>query len=490
MDIILEKLNEVYFRVHADFHILQELRDFLTFKVPGYKFMPQFRNKLWDGNKCLLNRGNTVYIGLYSLVKNFAEKSNYSIEIDPELSKKSPFSREKIEEFVKLVTPEGTNLEVRDYQMDAIVTSIQDQRQINLSCTGSGKSAIIYYIVRWYAAMKKKVLIIVPTVNLVEQLHSDFKDYAKGTWDVDNKVQKIYSGFSKDIQCPVVISTWQSVFKLPKQWFNQFYTFIGDEAHLHKAAAVSGMIEKMTEVPVKLGTTGTLDEKNQKVHILVLIGLFGPTRDIARSKDLMDRGYLSPLEIQMVICKYPDEERELVKKLKFQDEMKYIVTHKKRNKLIANITSSFKGVTLLLIQNVDHGEELFTMIRKIVSDTRKVFYIHGGVEGEVREAIRKIVSDDDSAIIVATFGTMSTGTNIPGIEYLVLGTSSKSKYRTLQSIGRGLRNKKGKEKCILVDIADDFTWKSKKNTTLLHAAERLKMYSAEGFEYKIFEVKL
>lgn len=488
----LEKLNEVFMRVYAEPYIMQELRSYLTFKVPGHKFMPAYKAKLWDGNKCLVNKGNTVYLGLLDSVKTFAKRGEYSLEIDEKLEKNINLSKEKLQEFIDLVTPQGTKLSVRDYQFDAIYTSIVNQRQINLSCTGSGKSAIIYYIIRWYAAQNKKILIIVPSVSLVEQLHSDFKDYAMDTWNVDKHVQKIYSGFTKNVEKTVVLSTWQSVYKLNKEYLNQFHVGIFDEAHLCSANSITTMMEKMTDVPVKLGTTGTLDEKNQKVHILALTGLIGKTRAIATSKDLIERGMLSPIKINMLVLKYPESDRLIVKANKeYAKELEFVVLHKKRNKLIRNIACSTKDVTLVMFQFVEkHGYELFKLIKDKVGDTREVFFIHGGVDGEDREKIRHIVSRSKDAIIVASYGTMSTGTNIPGISNIIFASPYKSKYKVLQTIGRGLRMKDGKDECVLYDIVDDLKWKSKENTLLTHAAERMKLYSVEGFPYKIIEITL
>lgn len=489
-DIILEKLNEVFFRVHADFAIIQELKDYLTFKVPGYKFMPAYKNKLWNGDKCLVNKGNTVYLGLLDHVLKFSKRSNYSVEVDEKLVKTNNFTEEFIKKFITHITPEGTNLTVRDYQEEAIISSIQNQRQINLACTGAGKSAIIYYISRFYTAQKKKVIVIVPTVSLVEQLVKDFADYAKGTWNVERKVQKIYSGFSKDISAEIVVSTWQSIFKAKKEWLNQFHCAIFDEAHLYSAAQVSGMIEKMTEVPVKLGTTGTLDHDNKKVHMLVLTGLIGPEKVIARSRDLIDRGFLSEISIKMLILKYPEEERVAVKNLKYQDELDYIVTHKKRNNVITQLALKCPTVTLVLFQFVEkHGKVLYEKIKAKAGD-RPVYFIHGEVDGRTREDIRQIIIKSPNAIVVASTGTFSTGINIPNLEYLIFASPSKSKIKNLQSIGRILRKTEASDKCYLYDIADDFSYKSKINTTMKHATERLRIYTVEEFEYKVIKVDM
>jgi superfamily II DNA or RNA helicase len=171
--------------------------------------------------------------------------------------------------------------------------------------------------------------------------------------------------------------------------------------------------------------------------------------------------------------------------------MDFIVSHEKRNNFICNLALKSEGNTLVLFQFVNkHGKILHKMISDKAHDKRKVFFVSGATETEDRESIRKITETESDAIIVASFGTFSTGINIPSLENVIFASPSKSKIRNLQSIGRGLRLKNGKTECNLYDLSDDLSWKSWKNHTLNHFAERLKTYSEEKFNYKIVEVKL
>jgi superfamily II DNA or RNA helicase len=192
-----------------------------------------------------------------------------------------------------------------------------------------------------------------------------------------------------------------------------------------------------------------------------------------------------------VILKYSEEIRKAQKNMTYQDEMDFIVTNEARNKFIRNLAVKSEGNTLVLFQYVEkHGKVLYEAIKKKAHDERKIFFVYGGTETSDREAVRHITEGEKDAIIIASFGTFSTGINIPSIENVIFASPSKSKIRNLQSIGRGLRLKEGKTSCNLYDIADDLHWKSWKNHTLNHAAERYKTYAEEQFEIKLVEVDL
>jgi superfamily II DNA or RNA helicase len=248
-------------------------------------------------------------------------------------------------------------------------------------------------------------------------------------------------------------------------------------------------MERLTDVKYRIGTTGTLD--NKKVHRLVLEGIFGPLHRVITTKELMDSGRVANLNITCLLMKYDDITRQGRKNNQYQDEIDFLVTNENRNRFIRNLAIRSSGNTLVLFQYVEkHGKVLYELIREKVADGRDVFFVYGGTETTDRENIRRIMEGKDDAIIIASFGTFSTGINIPSIENVIFASPSKSKIRNLQSIGRGLRLKEGKTHCNLYDIADDLSWKSWKNHTLHHFAERVKTYSEEKFTYKIVEVKV
>lgn len=478
--ITLSKVNEVYAKIHCERGEAMELSEYFTFYVPGYKFMPAFRNKIWDGKIRLFNTQNhNIYYGLMPYIEKFCHERGYTIEYDASVDLADEFSENEADEFIaKLKLPH----EVRDYQKKAFVYAIRNRRGLLVSPTASGKSLIIYLITRY---LKGKTLIIVPTISLVSQMFKDFKDYGL---DSETYMHKITAGADKVSNKPIIVSTWQSIYKMPKEWFAQFDLVIGDEAHLFKAQSLTKIMTNLTECGYRFGLTGTLD--GTQTHRLVLEGLFGRVKNVTTTKELIDTKKLADFKIKALVLKHDDVSCEANKKAKYQDEIDYLVSSEIRNKFITNLTISLKGNTLVLFQFVHkHGDVLHRMIAD-KAQNRKVFYVHGTVEAEERESVREITEKESNAIIIASYGTFSTGINIRNLHNIVFASPSKSKIRTLQSIGRVLRLGENKENATLFDIADDLTYKSRKNFTLDHFVERMKIYNEEKFEYKIYSINL
>jgi superfamily II DNA or RNA helicase len=491
--ITIAPFDEAFVRVYSDDGGVEaELGAFFTFEVPGARFMPAFKARIWDGKKRLLDPvRKTLYKGLIGYVHTFAEQSGYAIE-DKTADPKDTISIEIVKQFVDQlnVCSRGQPIDVREYQLDALYKAIVDERAVLLSPTGSGKSLIIYMLCRWNLAHGRKMLLITPTQSLVEQMYSDFADYSSGNgWDVETNCQRLYSGFPKHFEKSCLISTWQSIFKQPKTWYDQFDVVLGDESHLFRAQSLTGIMEKMSNTKYRIGTTGSLDDK--KLNRLVLEGIFGPVYQVTTTKKLQDQGQLSDLRVSALLLKHPETSRKAMYKADYQNEVDFLVQYQPRNKFIRNLAVNSTGNTLVLYQFVEkHGSILYDMIVDKVSSDRKVFFIHGGVDVEDREQMRHILKSESSAIIVASVGTLSTGVNIPSIENIIFASPSKSRVRNLQSIGRGLRLSDGKSHCNLFDLTDDLSWKQWKNHTLKHGAERYKLYTEEQFNVKLAEVTL
>lgn len=484
VDIKIAKKNEIYIKLICEPHILYEFAPHFTFEVPGAKFMPQYRNKYWDGEIRLLStHTGEIYAGLLDKVISLAKQYEYTYEFEDNKFYGLPF---EVNEFISY---EGTKdyinsiskLSPRDYQIEGVYDALKHNRKLLISPTGSGKSFMIYSIVRYYTDKQKKILLVVPTTSLVEQMYKDFEDYG---WDAENHCHKIYSGREKSNNHPVTITTWQSIYKLEKSFFEDYEVVIGDEAHLFKSKSLISIMSKLHNAKYRFGFTGTLD--GTQTHKWVLEGLFGPSYKITRTHELMEKGHLSKLNIKVLLLKHKDKKFET-----YEDEIQYLIQHEKRNKFIKNLALDLKGNTLILYSRVEsHGANLYEMINRQVSEQRKIFFIHGGVDAEERELVRSITEKESDAIIVASYGTFSTGINIKNLHNVVFASPSKSRIRNLQSIGRVLRKGKNKTGAILYDIADDITYKSKKNYTLNHLIERIKIYNEENFNYEFITVKL
>lgn len=496
-DITIIKKNDVYVKVICERGLAQELSEFFTFFVPGFQFTPAYRNKIWDGKIRLFDLRNfEVYHGLLPYIESFCTERDYTFEYgDPRPDLTDDYSEYLADKFIKEldVQSRGQDIDVRDYQKTAFVTAMRNRRALFLSPTASGKSLIIYLLVRQFLSYKncKKGLIVVPTTSLVEQLYNDFADYSTSNgFPVSENVHRVYQGRDKNSDLPVIVSTWQSIYQLPKEYFEQFDFVIGDEAHLFKAQSLTKILTQCINTKYRIGLTGTLD--GTKTHKLVLEGLFGPVSKVTTTKELMDNKQVADFTIKCLILKHDDEICKAMKGKKYQDEIEYLVLNENRNKFIKNLAVSLNGNTLILYQYVDkHGKILYDMIRntKNIGD-RNIFFVYGKTDTEIREEIRRITETLNDAIIVASYGTFSTGINIRNLHNIIFASPSKSRVRNLQSIGRSLRLGENKDKAVLYDIADDLRYKEYMNFTLKHFVERTKIYNEEKFTYKIYKIGL
>lgn len=476
--------------------VAQELSEYFSFYVPGYKFMPAYKNKMWDGKIRLFNSiTGELSAGLYGYLTKFAADRSYTIDtVSSSYGLPIP-DPQPLLDMPDLLADEALPFQPRDYQCDAIETALTKTRAILLSPTGSGKSFIIYLILKywlyylstgWKYPKAGRVLIVVPTTSLVEQMSNDFKEYGQNP----KGIHKIYSGKDKNnIEAAIVISTWQSIYKLPKKWFEQFGMVVGDECHNFKAKSLSSIMNKATEAKYRFGTTGTLD--GTQTHKLVLEGLFGPVYKVTTTKKLQDNDTLAPLDIKVLLLNYSEEVRKNFGKQTYQEEIDFIVGNAARNRLIRNLALDATGNSLVLFNLVEkHGKPLFNDINTHKEEGRKAFYVSGEVATSDREAIRKIVEGQSNAIIVASLGTFSTGINIRNLHNIIFASPSKSQIKVLQSIGRGLRKSDNGQVTTLYDVADDLHWGKRNNFTLMHSAERVKIYEKEQFKFKIVKVDI
>ena len=480
-NVFIQKKNEVYLTVECEPHVGHELADQFTFEVPQAKFMSAYKKRYWDGKIKLFSPGTgEIYVGLLPYITSFCEEKGYEVILKDNEFYGLPST---VDEFI---TPEGIgeyikslNLphKVRDYQYKGIYEALRNKRKLLLSPTGSGKSLMIYALTRFWAAKKLQTLIVVPTTSLVEQMSKDFQDYG---WNAKHHCHKVYAGTDPRSDKDVIITTWQSVYKLPKVYFERFGAIIGDEAHLFKAKSLTSIMNKLHDCKYRVGFTGTLD--GTQTNRLVLEGVFGTVDKVTKTEKLIKQGHLSEFEIKVLLLKHDKQKFDT-----YQEEMDYLVEHEGRNKFIRNLVCDLSGNTLVLFNYVErHGMPLFEMINNKVGEHRLVFLVHGGVDTEDREKARQIAETTHDSIIVASYGTFSTGINIRNLHNVVFASPSKSKIRNLQSIGRVLRKGDHKTKAILYDIADDIG----KNYTLNHLIERVKLYNEENFNYEFIDVRI
>jgi superfamily II DNA or RNA helicase len=458
-DLVISKSNEVFLKIETQPHIEYELRDHFKFEVPNAKFMPQYRGRNWNGEIHLFDmRSKQIYVGLLDKIVSFCKQYGYRYRFETNKFYGLPFevneeiSFEGVKDYMHSICSHSP----RQYQIEGVYDALRHNRKLLISPTASGKSLMIYSIVRYY----------------VDKGHAD------------SYCHRIYSGREKSNDAPVTITTWQSVYKLERSFFEDYGCIIGDEAHLFKSKSLISIMSKLHHAKYRFGFTGTLD--GTQTHKWVLEGVFGPSYKVTQTAELMEQGHLSQLDIQCLVLKHPPQKFET-----YEDEIQYLISHEQRNKFITNLSLDLKGNTLVLFSRVEaHGAILYDKINNNKGSDRKVFFVHGGVDAEERELVREITERENNAIIVASYGTFSTGINIKNLHNVIFASPSKSRIRNLQSIGRVLRKGKNKTKAVLYDISDDCTFNSRKNYTLNHLIERIKIYNEEKFNYEIITIQL
>jgi len=482
-DLILHKKNEAYIQFECDRGIAQELSDYFCFFVPGHQFTPAYKSRIWDGKIRLADlRSFTIYHGLVPYIEIFCKERDYTLEIDSDVSVTQNFSLVEAKEFVDtLKLPH----EIRDYQLKSFVQAIRNKRMLLLSPTASGKSLVLYCIIRYLQIENGRGLLIVPTTSLVEQMYKDFEDYG---YDSEQYCHRQYSGKDKHTNKFLTITTWQSIYKNPGEYFEQFDFVLGDEAHQFKAKSLTTILSGCVNAKYRIGTTGTLD--GTQTHKLVLEGLFGPVYKATSTADLIDKGQLASFKIKCLILKHPESVCKMARSWDYNQELEYIVMNTARNNFIKNLALSLNGNTLILFQFVEkHGKDLYANIKEHAKN-RHVFFVFGGTDVEIRESVRAITEKERDAIIVASYGTFSTGVNIRNLHNIIFASPSKSRIRNLQSIGRGLRIGDNKDEAVLFDISDDFRIGKYTNYTLKHFVDRVRIYDDEKFKYKFYNIEL
>ena len=466
----IEKLDEVFCKIYCeDRGLLKELHGFFSFRPDGYQWVPSFKKKIWDGYIYLFNlRSNTTYNGLLQYIIQFCEERNYPYEIGPGFEE----TNLSLVEAKEWISYQKLPLEAREYQVDAFAHAVRRNRSLLLSPTGSGKSLVIYLLAQWYGG---KTLVVVPTTSLVSQMAGDFESYG-----YKQEITQIQGGKSKEPITDFTCSTWQSIYKMPEEYFNQFECIIVDEVHLATANSLKGIMEKATRVKYRVGLTGTLD--GTKCSKIQLESLFGVVKKVTTSKELIEDGTLSDIEIKSMILQH--KKPKPMPRL-YQDEIKFIIEDTSRNRFVQNLALSLEGITLVLFDRIDHGKMLHENIKKKAD--WDVHLVYGDVDAEVREGIRKYCETATKTTLVCSFGTTSTGVNIPRINNIIFAHPSKSQIRVLQSIGRGLRKTEDKEKMILFDIVDNL---NDKNYAIQHYKQRYQYYKKEKFKLKSYQIPL
>lgn len=486
--------SNVYVKIECDIECAHELKEYFSCYAPDYKFHPKFKAKIWNGKIFYYNPMDKLLpLGLLSYLKSFATHYSRTFEFFFDYKElrniglEDSFVKETLELLFK-----GTGISLRDYQEDAICCAMQKKRGVLEMATGAGKSAVLYALMRLIKNdIDSKMLIIVPNISLVTQLYEDFKSYGYDCRDIGQVHGKSKFGYEKRI----VISTWQSIYKKPESFFREYHAVMVDETHSAKSSSLSSILKKCTNAHYRIGVTGTLP--TEKSDIFNIFGFLGKTIYQLNSKFLIDNGFLSKIMIVNTIIKYNDVDCKVNAKRKYDEEVKFILEHEKRMNVIRYIISR-KGVKLtdnilILTHKLSHIDAIIDYVSEKFPN-RKILRIDGGVDAESRETIRQQIEKEDGVVLVGSFGTMSTGVNIPKLHHVIFASFYKSKIKVLQSIGRGLRKHDTKDTIYIWDVVDDLRVKKKNkrdvnaddyynNYAYQHFLERLTFYKQQSFSY-------
>lgn len=475
-----------------------------TKQVKGYRFNPRFKKGLWDGTIKFV-RGASIPSGTYMYLYDVMKEYGYDLKMrglkhlwDCDITRES--YKAWVDSFFA-----GTGWTPRDYQIEAAFKILKYRRCLSELATSAGKTLICFMVIAYLFDNKMldgKVLMIVPTVGLVLQSSGDFEEY--NTDRLPLNIQQIYAGFKLRDDTNIMVGTYQSLVKLPPEFYSQFDCVIVDECHKTPAASIKSVLEMCWHCGYRFGVTGTLPAKDD-ADFLTLQTYMGPMVTTVKARELQDRGFISNCEIVQLRLDYAEEltkehmyksHKLLLKKKKngesFELEKNFVIENSKRFKFVTDLIKHTTKNTLVLFHRIDYGKRLFDELNGNID--KMVYYIDGSTNKLKREEIRKRMDEMDDVVLVASYQTFSTGISVNHIYNVIFTESFKSPYVVIQSIGRSLRLKDKdnpeKNKATIVDIVDDFRYGSYQNYLYRHGVERIKQYKEQEYPYRIKKVKL
>lgn len=488
------KLNESFTKIVCEPYVLPEIAEHFEFFSEGYQYSPEYKKGYWDG-KIRLISGKTgrFYTGLLKeVIKKLKELGYNEFSFEnfdkPNLEYTEKGILDAIERFKLPV-----HREVREHQLNAILTCLMGKRRVIESPTSSGKSLVIYIVSRMLAELGKKVLIITPTTMLVDQLVQDIEDYSinDNEYDVNDNYHKVYAGKAKNIEDKIIISTWQSIIAIPKteidRYLQKFDAVIVDEAHGADSSSLKMIMEKSINADYRIGLSGTI--KDSRTHYLVLLGIFGTIKKMISIKELMDLGYIAKLKIKCIVLNYTDEMKHFVSGMEYDEELDTIIGYRKRNQFIANLANKIEGNTLTILRYVEkHAKVLKEMYD--AKNNKITYLLTGDTDKDDAMIIKNHMENVTNTNIMGTFGKLATGISIINLNNGIIASPSKSKIKVLQFIGRLLRKGKNKDHATIYDIVDNLTYEDRENFLMRHFRQRYKFYKDEGFDIEVVQINI
>lgn len=497
----IQYYNEAEVYVDCDWDEAKDIHDRFSFYSPKAHFSKKYQAGIWDGRIHLFNlNSGTMPFGLLPKLIGYLKYHNYDFTVQKGLlDKGKKYSADVIVKFARQMLKLPEDLDPYDHQVKAIQNFLFHKKMIGISATASGKS-LIYYIffnMLQYLYGDMKFLLLVPRTSLVEQMAKDFNQYGKNFTNMNKHVHRVYSGKEKYTDKAITISTWQSLQNMPGEYFEKFDAVVVDEVHEATAKQLPRIANLCINAMYRIGMTGHLQDC--KISKLQLEGLLGRIKTFSKSADLIEKGILSDIMIKSIILKHSKKTAKACcsmigkgdteeKKKGYKKELDLIRTVKDRKKFVCKLAASRKKNTMVLFKSRDYGRSLNRLLKKNFPDKR-VYYIDGTIPVKHREKVREVAEKFDNVIIVASYGTFSTGINIKNLHNLIFGEPILSSVKVIQSIGRVLRKFFNKH-ARLYDIADDLSFGKKRNYALRHFHRRIRYYDQEQFDYDVSTVKI
>jgi superfamily II DNA or RNA helicase len=477
----------------------------LTKKIHNFYFHPLVKKKIWDGSVCFVDKKGPfmrVPIGLWRELMQIGE--DYKIKIEIEGLDDLILKDLTLEDFTLWVNEffSDSKMEPRDYQIDTAWKLIKYRYSVSEVATSSGKTLISFMIFAYLKSkgLIRKFMMVAPNNNLVIQGTEDFDDY--GLEKLGVKIQQIGGGNKLRQGCDLIIGTFQSLVKQDPEFFEEVDAVFVDEAHHTNSMSIKKIMSNCMHSRWRYGLTGTLTKRGTADY-LTIQQFLGPLMVEIPPSFLFDNNYATPVSIKIVMLDWLDQEyKDKLAELKtnhnnlegndvYNIERKLVIESKKRLNYVVDFITKTSKNSLVLFQSVkdEYGKQIWNLIREKTSD-KEVFYVDGDTDESLREEYKGRMAAGGNKILIATYGTFATGISINNIHNIFLVESYKSEVLIKQSLGRGMRKMEGKEKVNVIDFVDDFSSSKYQNYLVKHGEVRLQIYKKEGFEYKIFKVKL
>ena len=489
--------NKQFLRVdEASEMEVEQLNITFNRRIESWRFHPLVKKGLWDGYISYIKDDKWIPAGLWREVMTMCKQYKYELKLNGVTRlfdtsiKAADFEAWALDFF------DGSEIQPRDYQIEAAYNILKFRNCLSELATSAGKTLISFMAVAYLLEKQKagRILFIVPNVSLVVQASEDFMDY---NWrnQVNIKVQQIYSGQKIRPGRNVVIGTYQSLVKKDKEYFEQFDAVIVDETHKAKSQSIKTILQKCTGANYKFGLSGTIPKANT-LDRLTLMAYTGPVITEVSANFLQNEGHIAGCKVKVIKMDYAAEAtknafREMSQnryesKDVYKFESNYVIQSPGRLAFICNIISRVKGNSLVLFHRIEHGKKIYEKLRQ--ESDKNVYYVDGNTDKDIREEYKKKMEAGAEVVIVASYGTFSTGISINKIHNIFFTESFKSEVIIRQSIGRGLRKHKSKTAVNIIDFVDDLSSPDWDNYLIRHSKARQKIYREQKFPFEVKNV--